>query len=249
MNIALVAIVKNEDAYIDEWLDYNFSIGFTHAFIYQNNWRYAGDKARYDNVTWIEFDGEERQLHAYNDFLFNRSAGYDFAAFIDVDEFIVLNKDKDLPTFLADFTEEQAVSLNWKLFGDSHLDFDGDCSVIKRFTWCQRGFNEHVKTIVNLNKRQTNWRFNNPHFVLRCVASDADKTCHFYSPLNKQCKATRAWINHYRVKTKQEYEGKMARGRVDTLRPSCRYTPDNFTEWNMNEVQDFTLRDIVYTRK
>lgn len=44
MNTALVCIAKNEDHYIDEWLQYHFSIGFTKAFVYQNNWRYAGDK-------------------------------------------------------------------------------------------------------------------------------------------------------------------------------------------------------------
>ncbi len=137
MNIALVAIAKNEDHYIDEWLQYHFNLGFTKAFVYQNNWRYAGDKTQYgDKVEWIEFDGEVQQLPAYNDFLFNRSEGFDFAAFIDVDEFIVLNKDPDINTFLEDYTDEFAVGLNWKVFGDSNLDFCGQWSVLERFTWC-----------------------------------------------------------------------------------------------------------------
>jgi hypothetical protein len=126
MNIALVCIAKNEDHYIDEWLQYHFGIGFFKTFVYQNNWRYAGDKTQYgDKVEWIEFDGEVQQLPAYNDFLYGRGEGFDFAAFIDVDEFIVLNKDPDISTFLEDYTDEYAVGLNWKVFGDSNLEFCG----------------------------------------------------------------------------------------------------------------------------
>ena len=242
MNIALVAIAKNEDHYIDEWLQYHFNLGFTKAFVYQNNWRYAGDKTQYgDKVEWIEFDGEVQQLPAYNDFLFNRSEGFDFAAFIDVDEFIVLNKDPDISTFLEDYTDEFAVGLNWKVFGDSNLDFCGQWSVLERFTWCQKGFNKHIKTILNLNRNQKAFHFANPHFVVFCPAVDVDKTKHFIGPFNDECNTSRAWINHYHVKTKQEWQQKMARGRADTNR--LNYKLEDFDKMNFNDVQDLTIYD------
>ena len=242
MNIALVAIAKNEDHYIDEWLQYHFNLGFTKAFVYQNNWRYAGDKTQYgDKVEWIEFDGEVQQLPAYNDFLFNRSEGFDFAAFIDVDEFIVLNKDPDISTFLEDYTDEFAVGLNWKVFGDSNLDFCGQWSVLERFTWCQKGFNKHIKTILNLNRTQKAFHFANPHFVVFCPAADVDKTKHFIGPFNDECNTSRAWINHYHVKTKQEWQQKMARGRADTNR--LNYKLEDFDKMNFNEVQDLSIYD------
>lgn len=240
MNIALVAIAKNEDHYIDEWLQYHFNLGFTKAFVYQNNWRYAGDKTQYgDKVEWIEFDGEVQQLPAYNDFLFNRSEGFDFAAFIDVDEFIVLNKDPDISTFLEDYIDEFAVGLNWKVFGDSNLDFCGQWSVLERFTWCQKGFNKHIKTILNLNRTQKAFHFANPHFVVFCPAADVDKTKHFIGPFNDECNTSRAWINHYHVKTKQEWQQKMARGRADTNR--LNYKLEDFDKMNFNDVQDLTI--------
>ena len=43
MKVALVCIAKNEDLYIDEWIDYHFKLGFDEIFVYQNNWRFNKD--------------------------------------------------------------------------------------------------------------------------------------------------------------------------------------------------------------
>lgn len=59
MKKAIICIAKNEDLYIDEWIQYHLKIGFDRVFVYQNNWRYIGDKNVYaDKVEWIDFDGE-----------------------------------------------------------------------------------------------------------------------------------------------------------------------------------------------
>ena len=39
MKIALVCIAKNEDDYIEEWVNYHLKLGFSKIFIYENNWR------------------------------------------------------------------------------------------------------------------------------------------------------------------------------------------------------------------
>ena len=87
MKKSLVCIAKSEDLYIDEWIEYHQSLGFDEVFVYQNNWRYSGDKSKFKNVHWIEFDGDCKQLAAYNDWLVNKSDGFSWAAFFDVDEF------------------------------------------------------------------------------------------------------------------------------------------------------------------
>ena len=246
MNIALVCIAKNEDNYIDEWLRYHFALGFTHAFVYQNNWRYQGDKSQYSNVEWIEFDGEVKQLPAYNDFIENRADGIDFAAFIDVDEFVCLKKDKSMSDFLSRFQDCYAVGLNWKLFGDSGLKFDGRYSVIDRFTKCQEGFNQHIKTILNMNKCKQRLHFVNPHFVdgaYRCgITVDVDKTRFIHGPWNPNYSTDTAWLNHYHNKTWHEWKQKMARGRADA---KMEYVEQSFYEHNCNEVTDTTALDFM----
>lgn len=181
------------------------------------------------------------QLKAYNDFIANRRADIDFAAFIDVDEFICLNKDKDISTFLEDYKNEFAVGLNWRVFGDSGLEFDGNWSVLKRFVFREKGFNKHIKTILNMNQCQARYKFNNPHFATGCPMVDVDKTMRFSSPFNPKCSTDRAWINHYHVKTKEEWKQKMARGRADTI--AVNYTLANFDDMNINEVKDLTLSE------
>ena len=154
-------------------------MGFTSAFIYQNNWRYQGDKSQYeDKVNWIEFDIDKAQLPAYNDFINTKSDNIDFAAFIDVDEFVCLNKDKSMEDFLSRYTNCCAIGLNWKLFGDAGLKFDGRRTVLDRFTKCQHGLNMHIKTILNMKLCGKRFHFINPHFIdgasLRNTTVDVD---------------------------------------------------------------------------
>ena len=69
MKTALVCIAKNEDHYIDEWIEYYLKLGIDHIFIYQNDWRYKKTTKYIDKLTLIEFDGENKLLEAYNNFI------------------------------------------------------------------------------------------------------------------------------------------------------------------------------------
>lgn len=54
MRTALVCIAKNEDNYIDEWIDYHKLAGFDDVFVVQNDWR----AKRYNpTATWFAADG------------------------------------------------------------------------------------------------------------------------------------------------------------------------------------------------
>ena len=150
MNVALVCIAKNEDHYIDEWIDYHKKVGFDDIFIYQNNWRWSGES---ENVHKIDFDGNNLQIIAYNNFLFTYKDNFDWVAFFDVDEFLVLKKHKNIKEFLSDYSNFDAVGINWVLFGNNgHDKVDSEYSLIKRFTKRQSNVNQHIKSIVKMNK-------------------------------------------------------------------------------------------------
>ena len=102
LRVALVCIAKDEDDYIEEWIEYHLKLGVDEIFIYQNDWR-ASLKHKRNNVHLIEFDGNCRQLPAYNDFIDKHSGDFDFAIFIDVDEFICLVRDLDIKSFLINY--------------------------------------------------------------------------------------------------------------------------------------------------
>ena len=116
MNIALVAIAKNEDDYIEEWIRYNLKLGFTKIFIYQNDWRIK--ESQYiesikDKLVLIPFDGEptkyyNKQLEAYNFFIDEHYIEYDWAAFFDVDEFLYVRNMK-LEDFLNKYNSCKSI--------------------------------------------------------------------------------------------------------------------------------------------
>lgn len=56
MKIAVVAIAKDEDRYLADWIDYHHKISIDEFFIYQNNWRYKKEVPDYVNL--IQFDGK-----------------------------------------------------------------------------------------------------------------------------------------------------------------------------------------------
>jgi hypothetical protein len=58
MKVTLVCIVKNEDNYILEWINYHLKLGFDDVFIYENNWV---SNLKLENVYTITLDGETKK--------------------------------------------------------------------------------------------------------------------------------------------------------------------------------------------
>ena len=252
MNVALVCIAKNEDHYIDQWIDYHFKLGVSKVFVYQNNWRYGGKYVGNELVELIEFDGVNRQLPAYNQFIQQHYAEFDWAGFMDVDEFVVLKQHKDLQSFLADYADYKAVGLNWSMFSSNGLQFNGEYSLVKRFVKCKRELLGEIKTFINFNKAKDTLHFNYPHSVSECNCTIAvDKTHFINGPLHKADLKDReiAYINHYIAKTKKEWEQKMARGWPWPAPIIPNYQQQWFKKWNRpqySQMEDLTAYNFMY---
>jgi hypothetical protein len=195
------------------------------------------------------------QLKAYNDFIDNRRAGYDFAAFWDIDEFLCLKKFGSLDEFLLNYSDCYGVGVNWRVFGDNGLSgvSDGNYSLLSRFTKGQKTLDRHVKTILNLNATGNMFHFVNPHFVDASMRYDAivdvDRTCFIHGPWNYDCKCESAQINHYHSKTWPEFQEKMKRGKADTplSHPRYNYLSSEFMTHNFSEVEDLAAKNFYET--
>ncbi len=110
LGVAIVAIVKDEVDYLEEWLAYHIALSVSHFFIYDNG-STDGSAAlleRYINhglVTRIDWPLGGGQLAAYNHALRMFGTTADWLAFYDPDEFLVPLLDDDIPAFLARFPE------------------------------------------------------------------------------------------------------------------------------------------------
>ena len=235
MRVALVCIAKNEDNYIQEWVNYNKKLGFDDIFIYQNNWRCSIDEP---NVIKIEYDGVNRQIPCYNEFINNYKEDYDWVAFFDVDEFLVLKKHKNIKEFIFDYKDHNGIGINWVLFGNNGLsEINDEYSVVKRFTKCQSKPDEHIKTILNLKSPN----FMNVHAPNREIVDTNHRK--FSGPFNYEGLIDVAQINHYFCKTKEEFEFKCNRGRADI---SVGRNLNEFERHNFNEITDLTALNFLY---
>lgn len=243
---AICAIALDEGPYIREWLDHHRRLGFAHAYVYDNSAdnSLASLAAELDPdfVTIFHFPGACRQLEAYDDFGVARGGmGHAWAAFIDVDEFIVLNKHDTIVDFARDHCPSGSVSLNWYLFGSNgHETFDPATSVRERFTKRGRAMNPHVKSIVHVPDYV---RARDPHcFFTRPPSCQKDPRGRVLDgPWNPAGTDEIAHVNHYFVKSREEFERKIRRGRADTR---ASRTVRDFAAHDLNEVED--ARALIY---
>jgi hypothetical protein len=232
VRVAVVCIAKNEDRYIHEWLDYHRKLGVDEFFVYENDWRSG---LTLDYVRTIPFDGRERQQNAYNHFLFNLGSGIDWAAFIDLDEFIMLRKHTTIQEFLTEYgdmpEDVDGIALNWLMYGDNEQTEETG-SVLERFTRRGTKPDRHIKMILRLNGNQM---MIGPH----CSYGFWMDTNRKFGKGQNNFDGTHdvAAINHYFCKTPKEYEQKMMRGRADWHEPR---PVEDYDFYNQNEVEDLT---------
>lgn len=165
--VALVAIAKDEDEYLKEWVDYHLKIGFDDIFVYQNNWRYTKNDIHDSKVHLEILDGHRMQNKCYNDFIEKFKCDFDFAIFLDIDEFLFIENNLHVNEFLSKYRHIPSIFVNWRLFGDNGLPkvSNGEYSVIKRFTKCDDILFPLGKQILNLKLTNGNVIFYNPHIL------------------------------------------------------------------------------------
>lgn len=241
MRVALVCIAKNEDKYLQEWVEYHVKLGFNDVFVYQNDWR---SDYEHPKLTKIALDGLGQQMVAYSSWLKQYKSNFDWVAFFDVDEFLVLKKHKTIQEFVSDYPNANGIGINWYFFGDNGLSeiSDNEYSVIKRFTKRGSNMDIHVKTILNC-KVNCAMGVHNPPSVTIVSPNGVE----INGPFNKTPTDDIAQINHYFCKTFSEFLEKCDRGRADIRQkrdPNLEYEPQN-----LNEVEDLHAYNFMYGKE
>jgi len=85
----------------------------------------------------------------------------DWFIYLDADEFIVLNKYNGVKQMLNKFNFAHSLSINWLMFGTSHLVKEPSGLIIDNYVKSQKNIDKHVKTFVRPNEIRN---VNNPHF-------------------------------------------------------------------------------------
>ena len=241
--LAVCAIAKDEGVYFEEWIEWHRRMGVEKFYIYDNGSTDDTKKVLQPYVDTgivdlIPFPGEKMQLTAYDDCLAKHRFEMRWLAFIDIDEFIVPVKDRSVTEFLKRFEQFPAVEINWLVYGSNGETKKSSLPVMERFTMHSREdhiLNRHVKSIVNPRRVFT---MTGCHEAARINGKAADS---HGNPITV-CFRDRApqqdviRINHYAVKSKEEFVEKQNRGRAAG---KTRFiTEAYFNRFDLNDIPD-----------
>jgi hypothetical protein len=226
-------IVRDDGEYLDEWIDYHSSLGFEHFVIYDNEsdtpivnkW---GDKVTVNRVVCKAVDLPR---------LFNRTLKTHKAVWLatfDIDEFIVLHKDRHISELLENYKDYGGLAINWLVYGSSGHIKKPEGFVRDNYLWRtppEYPCNVHVKTIsqmeyckdiFNVHTCLSTKPLVNEDYVIAHGLSESSRTL---------CR-----INHYIIKSLEDYERKVRLAQKVGAGDS----------WNMNGFYDVDRNSTVY---
>ncbi|SDF87844.1 Glycosyltransferase family 92 [Dyadobacter soli] len=249
--LSVCCIVKDENDYLPEWLDYHRKIGAGHCYIYDNGSKtpvkelidalgYAGF------VTVTRIPGQNMHVKAYQHCLDNFGYKSRWIAFIDMDEFIVpKNESANLPEFLEKYENYGGLGLSWLIFGSNNHISKPAGSQLQNFTRrSEISFppNRHIKSIVQ------------PRHVRSAYKSHCFKFKPGFSCVNEHfvpieeavadVSVDTIQLNHYYCRSLEEYHQKMERGISDTKRKRKLEEFHNHDN-ESNAVEDTTILRIL----
>lgn len=178
MKFGVCNIIKNENLYLREWVEYYINLGFDKIILYDNNEPNGEipniviqdyiDAGYVDIISWKKqsktYD-EWRVIHlgSYNNCLEKYKDELDWIAFLDTDEFLELEKHKKIQYVFdeySDYTKYDVILLQWYIMCDKNELYYRDEKIQNRFTKGMdkisgyaeaKDINLYIKSFVNLH--------------------------------------------------------------------------------------------------
>jgi hypothetical protein len=241
-SVAICAIQKGGQPYLEEWIDYNHLIGFDKIYLYDNSNDYELQNWTYNplqNVNMLDivpFPGLKKQLSAYHHCAarIKREQLHTWVAFLDLDEFLVLHQHQYIFELIEDVMIKQrqqndpsnqhhiiigGIAINWYIFDyNNHTEYK-PLPLTYRFQRRDLHVNQHVKTVVNIAQYQNP---TDPHSFQYRDANAVAVDTHGHVVSHPTCfhpngPTDVAVIHHMHLKSVEEYHQRCARGRADLV--------------------------------
>ena len=267
MRILAILGVKNEGAFLLEWLAHHRACGFTDFLVYSNDCEHGPDAmldrmAELGWLTHIRNDGPHPQgpqwamLKAADKHPLKQAA--DWVLVCDIDEFVNIHIGTHrLPDLFAALPEATAITLTWRMFGNAGVISYLDRPVSETFTnaapaaigWPWRA--QMFKTLFRNNGAYRKLGVHRPR------ASDPQRIedAHWFDgsgrPLGSGFRTGRLFsdytrdnyalvqLNHYALGAMESYLVKCDRGRAN--RESADFDMGYWVERNFGEVEDRSI--------
>ena len=217
-------------------------------------------KIRCSDISTQRVDGHGLQRAAYMSALLQLHQKFDWLAFLDIDEFVCLSGHESIKDILAQHNDDQAVALQWRLFGGNDNEAPSP-RVLDRCLMRQRGWNKHVKTILNAKLLTQTGAVGsivcpNPHCwfpvdAVTLTGHHIGSSPFVPEQITRHNPEDMPYLAHFFCKSRSEWKLKQAYGKADHPEGS----PDRFRKdeeydaHNFCEVFDDRLKRVLYKEK
>lgn len=244
--LTMCAIAKNEGRYLQEWIEYHNMLGVEKFYLYDNE---STDNTRavlqpyIDNglVDYSFFPGKKMQVKAYRDCVKKHKRETHYMAFLDIDEFIVPVNHKTIPEYLHTLGNFSGVQINWIVYGSGGAKTRTEGFVIDRFrshSLPDEPLNHHVKSIVNPRRILGIFSAHRPVLLGYFVDENGDRIKESF--WTRSPKTSQIRVNHYAIKSYEEFLEKRNRGRArfDSIRGL-----DYFDKYDRNDINNDSIME------
>ena len=224
LKVKLVAIAKNESAYIPEWVYHHLYFGFDQIAIYYNGCSdntlellpfLPEDRVRFINADSIfENTKGNPQLDIYRrEFKYSRQQGYGHLMFLDLDEFWVpANLDNTIQEYISALPYFDSLCFQWVNRIDEEIPFD---SAIK-----ERLKVEDARQVKAIHKTFITPGLMTPHNLIDNLLCRIMEDGRAFKPGNGAQSVVanltvpeKAFVLHRKYRSKKEYISLLGRGR------------------------------------
>jgi hypothetical protein len=242
--LAVCAIFKWEWPWLAEWIVYHRRVGVDHFFLCCNEEvedarRSAAVLAPFLKSGLVTCHGLLRpggQMIHYANALRAARGQFRWLAAIDLDEFLYPVQTQTVSEVLKDYEAYPSLAVNWRCFG-SGGNVNRPPSQLSGFVWRSRDeweSNRHIKSIVDPSRATL---FLDPH------RADVPAVDENYKPVEgsfNDFTARQLVVNHYIVRSLEDYRLKSRRGKVEGFDPQS-YDQRYFEYNDRNEVFDDSI--------
>ena len=221
--VAMCVIAKNENLYINEFINYYKKLGINKIYLYDNNDIFGENfivllkkdiKSKFVEI--INIRGKNLiQNYSYNDCYKKHLNDYSWFIIVDVDEYLYIKNGVSLYNFLNDkkFENCNNILINHKMYGDSDLLYYDKRPLYQRFTKNYK-YKNFMKSIVRGGLIYAKmWLHKSLNISNYCDSEGNNIVPRFSS--TKKLNIKNAEIRHYFTKTIGEYYLKLLRGWPD----------------------------------
>lgn len=227
MRTSVCVISKNEEQYLEEWVEHYKELGFDNVLFYDNN--EEGDDSQYNVLkNYIDegfviyhdyrmYHNCSQQTMCYIECLKIYKKEYDWIAFFDVDEFLTLEKHKNIKEFLThnkEYEKYDSIAIRWIIMDDNDLVKNDGRPCKERFTRKNINFQPNMKSIANTKKidiKKTEDNFNLHYLSFdNNICNVRGEKCNRFK--DKKEENPIVYLKHFRFKTVEELIEKIKRG-------------------------------------